>query len=193
MPGFPIRTSSDQRFVGNSPRHNAASHVLHRLSMPRHPPYALVTKQKHTTNKQQTTTTHKQHDNHLLLGKLTIKKFFHKNKDARVHYTVLTQHTPHTNHQPNKSVINTRNHSRQHNCCLRHPTVHQHTIMITSFDYKNPVTLQPQPQPPHECMTVRDWCVSTRKQQLAATPTVTQPTNKPTTVSQQKINSLERR
>ena len=58
--GFPIRTSSDQRFVGNSPRHNAASHVLHRLSMPRHPPYALVTKQKHTTNKQQTTTTHKQ-------------------------------------------------------------------------------------------------------------------------------------
>ena len=185
MPGFPIRTSSDQRFVGNSPRHNAASHVLHRLSMPRHPPYALVTKQKHTTNKQQTTTTHKQHDNHLLLGKLTIKKFFHKNKDARVHYTVLTQHTPHTNHQPNQSMINTRNHSRQHNCCLRHPTVHQHTIIITSFDYKNPVTLQPQPQPPHECMTVCSWCVSTRKQQLAATPTVTQPTNKPTTVSQQ--------
>ena len=41
MPGFPIRTSSDQRSVGNSPRHNAASHVLHRLSMPRHPPCAL--------------------------------------------------------------------------------------------------------------------------------------------------------
>lgn len=39
--GFPIRTSSDQRLVGNSPRHNAASHVLHRPSMPRHPPYAL--------------------------------------------------------------------------------------------------------------------------------------------------------
>ena len=39
--GFPIRTSSDQRFVGNSPRHNAVSHVLHRLSMPRHPPCAL--------------------------------------------------------------------------------------------------------------------------------------------------------
>ena len=35
-------------------------------------------------------------------------------------------------------------------------------------------------------MTVRDWCVSTRKQQLAATPTVTQPTNKPTTVSHNK-------
>ena len=46
-PGFPIRTSSDQRLVGNSPRHNAASHVLHRPSMPRHPPCALT--QQHTT------------------------------------------------------------------------------------------------------------------------------------------------
>ena len=165
MPGFPIRTSSDQRFVGNSPRHNAASHVLHRLSMPRHPPYALVTKQKHTTNKQQTTTTHKQHDNHLLLGKLTIKKFFHKNKDARVHYTVLTQHTPHTNHQPNKSMINTRNQSRQHNCCLRHPTVHQHTITITSFLTTQPGhTATTTTTTTRIRMTVRDWCVSTRKQ-----------------------------
>ena len=49
--GFPIRTSSDQRFVGNSPRHNAASHVLHRLSMPRHPPYARNKTHGHT-NKQ---------------------------------------------------------------------------------------------------------------------------------------------
>ena len=40
-PGFPIRTSSDPRSVDNSPRHIAASHVLHRLSMPRHPPCAL--------------------------------------------------------------------------------------------------------------------------------------------------------
>lgn len=41
MPGFPIRTSSDPRSVDSSPRHIAASHVLHRLSMPRHPPCAL--------------------------------------------------------------------------------------------------------------------------------------------------------
>src|SRR3954451_24030844 len=40
-PGFPIRTSSDPRSVDSSPRHNAASHVLHRLLMPRHPPCAL--------------------------------------------------------------------------------------------------------------------------------------------------------
>jgi hypothetical protein len=41
VPGFPIRTSSDPRSVDNSPRHIAASHVLHRLPVPRHPPCAL--------------------------------------------------------------------------------------------------------------------------------------------------------
>ena len=41
VPGFPIRTSSDTRSVDSSPRHIAASHVLHQLLMPRHPPYAL--------------------------------------------------------------------------------------------------------------------------------------------------------
>lgn len=41
MLGSPIRTSPDQRLVGDSPRLNAASHVLHRLLMPRHPPCAL--------------------------------------------------------------------------------------------------------------------------------------------------------
>jgi hypothetical protein len=39
--GYPIRKSPDQRQVGDSPRLNAASHVLHRLLMPRHPPCAL--------------------------------------------------------------------------------------------------------------------------------------------------------
>jgi hypothetical protein len=39
--GFPIRTSPDHSQVGDSPRLNAASHVLHRLLMPRHPPCAL--------------------------------------------------------------------------------------------------------------------------------------------------------
>ena len=40
-PGFPIRTSPDQRSVGNSPELFAATHVLLRLSAPRHPPHAL--------------------------------------------------------------------------------------------------------------------------------------------------------
>jgi hypothetical protein len=39
--GFPIRTSADQCSVGNSPQLFAATHVLHRLSAPRHPPHAL--------------------------------------------------------------------------------------------------------------------------------------------------------
>src|SRR3954452_23256259 len=41
MRGSPIRTPSDQRSVGSSPRLIAASHVLHRLLVPRHPPCAL--------------------------------------------------------------------------------------------------------------------------------------------------------
>src|SRR3954453_8707545 len=50
VPGSPIRTSSDQRSVGSSPRLLAASHVLHRLLVPRHPPCALnnlTTQQPH--------------------------------------------------------------------------------------------------------------------------------------------------
>jgi hypothetical protein len=64
--GFPIRTSPDQRLVGDSPRLNAASHVLHRLLMPRHPPCALknlATKMLASTmqisNNKQPTTHHK--------------------------------------------------------------------------------------------------------------------------------------
>ena len=39
--GFPIRTSTDQCLVGSSPWLFAATHVLHRLQAPRHPPLAL--------------------------------------------------------------------------------------------------------------------------------------------------------
>src|SRR3954452_4684139 len=39
--GSPIRTSSDQRSVDSSPRLIAASYVLHRLLVPKHPPCAL--------------------------------------------------------------------------------------------------------------------------------------------------------
>ena len=41
MPGFPIRTPWDHSLVDSSPRPIAASHVLHRLLVPRHPPSAL--------------------------------------------------------------------------------------------------------------------------------------------------------
>src|SRR6059058_6577868 len=39
---FLIRKSRDRRMVSFSPGLIAAAHVLHRLSMPRHPPCALV-------------------------------------------------------------------------------------------------------------------------------------------------------
>src|SRR6187551_2443088 len=41
MPGYPIRTPWDHSLVDSSPRPIAASHVLHRLLVPRHPPFAL--------------------------------------------------------------------------------------------------------------------------------------------------------
>ena len=40
-PGFPIRKSQDHRSFTSSPGLIAGSHVLHRLSTPRHPPCAL--------------------------------------------------------------------------------------------------------------------------------------------------------
>src|SRR6266511_4085857 len=40
--GFPIRKSWDQRLVSTSSRLIAATHVLHRLLAPRHPPRALI-------------------------------------------------------------------------------------------------------------------------------------------------------
>ena len=42
LPGFPIRTSPDQSLFSGSPKLFAAYHVLHRLPIPRHPPYALI-------------------------------------------------------------------------------------------------------------------------------------------------------
>ena len=41
-PGFPIRTSPVHRVLARSPRLFAGSYVLHRLLLPRHPPYALL-------------------------------------------------------------------------------------------------------------------------------------------------------
>jgi hypothetical protein len=70
VPGFPIRTSSDQRSVDSSPRHNAASHVLHRLPVPRHPPCAL----KHLQHK-------------------TVKN---SRKNQKLHYHRTQQHPPPT-------------------------------------------------------------------------------------------------
>ena len=94
--GFPIRTSSDPRSVGSSPRHIAASHVLHRPLMPRHPPCALkhlqhkktqkpknnsekITPQQ--TNTRKSPTPQREPDHRCQL-------------DARNHYPRIKHHTP---------------------------------------------------------------------------------------------------
>ena len=41
QPSFLIRRSPDRRLFASFPEHIAGYHVLHRLSMPRHPPYTL--------------------------------------------------------------------------------------------------------------------------------------------------------
>jgi hypothetical protein len=41
LPGFPIRKSPGQSLFNGSPKLIAVYRVLHRLSLPRHPPYAL--------------------------------------------------------------------------------------------------------------------------------------------------------
>ena len=97
--GFPIRTSSDQRSVGSSPRLIAASNVLHRLPVPRHPPCAL----KHLQ--------HKKPD--------TEKKKLHHNKPH-------TPHEPNDSHQadtdPRRNRISMRLDARNH-----YPQVKHHT------------------------------------------------------------------
>src|SRR5580698_10289192 len=81
QPGFPIRKSSDHSSVDSSPRLIAASYVLHRLSMPRHPPCAL----KHLQHKKPK------------MSKNCTSKTHNKNccaLDARNHYPQIKHHTP---------------------------------------------------------------------------------------------------
>jgi hypothetical protein len=87
VPGFPIRTSSDPRSVDSSPRHIAASHVLHRLLMPRHPPCAL----KHLHTNKKTNTRQKRHKPPPQKRKGETQAFL---LDARNHYPTLKHHTP---------------------------------------------------------------------------------------------------
>ena len=96
VPGFPIRTSSDHSSVDSSPRHIAASHVLHRLPVPRHPPCALKHLQTQNQFKkeiahQRTTTTpphpHPRKDEDR-------QRHGCRSLDARNHYPQIKHHTP---------------------------------------------------------------------------------------------------
>ena len=90
MPGYPIRTPWDHSSVDSSPRPIAASHVLHRPLVPRHPPYAhsnLTTQQHASTQNRATRIVVAQTDTYAITTKL---------KDARIHCAILNQHrNPH--------------------------------------------------------------------------------------------------
>ena len=88
VPGFPIRTSSDQSSVDSSPRHNAASHVLHRLPVPRHPPCALKHLQhKKPIRKKKLHIKNTQHNHHPRKGSNRLR--------ARCSQPLSTNQTPH--------------------------------------------------------------------------------------------------
>ena len=163
--GFPIRTSSDQRFVGNSPRHNAASHVLHRLSMPRHPPYARNKTHGHTNKQVQTP----------------------KHKKERYSRPLYSSHTtqPHTQTTTPKAVIHASRAQQEQLCAA--PDTQQCTNAKTLLSRKlgastNPNTTQhtPHHQPPtppskqHQRLRV---CLHPANKIVAVTHSATQPHN----------------
>ena len=96
VPGFPIRTSSDHSSVDSSPRHIAASHVLHRLPVPRHPPCAL--KHLQTQNQFKKEIAHQKNNNHTTnphprKGEAR-QRHGCRSLDARNHYPQIKHHTP---------------------------------------------------------------------------------------------------
>ena len=94
--GFPIRTSSDQRSVDSSPRLIAASYVLHRLSVPRHPPCALkhLQTQKPFIRKITPQQTNTRMSPDASLKKRNAPRPNSCQLDARNHYPQIKHHTP---------------------------------------------------------------------------------------------------
>ena len=99
VPGFPIRTSSDPRSVGSSPRHIAASHVLHRLPVPRHPPCALKHLQTQNQYQKLHIRKHQPHPHHTPPPRKRRNRTCQGHTgccslDARNHYPRIKHHTP---------------------------------------------------------------------------------------------------
>ena len=112
VPGFPIRTSSDPRSVDSSPRLIAASHVLHRLPVPRHPPCALTHLQ---TQKPIIEIAHQTNNNHTTnpppprkKTQETWRRHGHCSLDARNHYPQIKHHTPPPKQGDNNHTRTTR-------------------------------------------------------------------------------------
>src|SRR3954453_5743041 len=108
--GSPIRTPSDQRSVGSSPRLIAASHVLHRLLVPRHPPCAL--NNLTTTNKpthEQTLHNPTPHDDQQTTGN-TGPRSVKKMLASTVQFSTTHQPPP---HHPARPGIDTKRRRRR--------------------------------------------------------------------------------
>src|SRR4051812_49321287 len=107
--GFPIRTSSDQRSVDSSPRHIAASHVLHRPLMPRHPPCALKhlqTQKPIVKNRNYTTTTHNDADHPKEARhrrELMLATTIHESNTTPHHQNLGQQHASHPTPGPRRN------------------------------------------------------------------------------------------
>ena len=105
--GYPIRTPSDHSSVDNSPRTIAASHVLHRPLVPRHPPCAL----------------------HNLTTKMLASTIQFSNNNPRQHTPVCSLRHP-TAHQqqPTRAVASTnpRAPPAEQHSCSQPGTPHQH-------------------------------------------------------------------
>ena len=131
MRGSPIRTPSDQRSVGSSPRLIAASHVLHRLLVPRHPPCALnnlptqqpSTQQTNNTNRPPTPHPHVRKREDLELGghRLTrcSRPLCSSQTTTRHHPDTTPPNTTHETHASKQLVWNPERPGRDNN---PHPT-----------------------------------------------------------------------
>src|SRR5438128_9200815 len=103
-PGSPIRTPPDQRSVDSSPGPIAASHVLHRLLVPRHPPCALD--HLHTTH-----TRHPAHGRPCPGQRSASSRHYNRNLE-------ITRHPP---HKEGCQLLDARIHYPVH----KHPTATQ--------------------------------------------------------------------
>ena len=136
VPGYPIRTSSDPRSVDNSPRHIAASHVLHRLPVPRHPPCALkhLQHKKPIVKKQNCTSDTKKPT------PPTRAACAHRCLDARNHYPQIKHHTPPP--KPGATTRQPRPQARNNG-----PVVSKPNSVSGDFPDRNPEKLNPLAAP----------------------------------------------
>ena len=167
--GFPIRTSSDQHPVIDSPRLIADSHVLHRLLVPRHPPCALhnLATQMITTNTQQ-----ENHTRHHQQPASKDQPLTTSGNQLIAKLDLTPQHTP------------PRREEAHHG---ERPKMLASTIQ---FSNNNPHHHHNPPHPQHDCCRYSGWAMTMARHQPEAHCLKTQqcalpshPTNTPQTGS----------